>query len=75
VTPRRTFRSEAPGPTIEAALDLALERLERQISTYRSKREARLTRPASHTIPAGTNGGIRAFDVGPAENGPDSALD
>jgi ribosomal subunit interface protein len=48
LTTRRTFRSEASGPTIDAALDLAVERLTRQIDTYRSKREARVTRSASH---------------------------
>ena len=48
LTARRTFRSEASGPTIDAALDLAVERLNRQIDTYRSKREARVTRPATH---------------------------
>ena len=48
LTTRRTFRSDASGPTIDAALDLAVERLNRQIDTYRSKREARVTRSSSH---------------------------
>ncbi len=49
-TSRKTFRSEATGATIDAALDQAVERLDRQIETYRSKLEARATRAGSHTI-------------------------
>jgi ribosomal subunit interface protein len=37
-TPRRTFRAEGAGDTVDVALDRAFERVERQISTYRSKR-------------------------------------
>jgi ribosomal subunit interface protein len=50
VTSRRTFRSEASGPTIDEALDLAVDRLNRQIATYRGKRESRTTRAGSHTM-------------------------
>jgi ribosomal subunit interface protein len=50
VTSRRTFHSEASGATIDAALDLAVDRLNRQIGTYRSKLEARVTRAGSHTM-------------------------
>ena len=50
-TARRTFRSEASGTTIDAALDAALDRLERQIETYRSKREDRVTRGAASSVP------------------------
>lgn len=50
VTTRRTFRAEASGPTIDAALDLAVDRLNRQIATYRGKRESRTTRAGSHTM-------------------------
>jgi ribosomal subunit interface protein len=39
-TPRRTFRAEGAGDTVDAALDRAFDRIERQISTYRSKRTA-----------------------------------
>ena len=39
-TPRRTFRAEGAGETVDAALDRAFERVERQISTYRSKRSS-----------------------------------
>ena len=39
-TPRRTFRAEATGDTVDAALDVAFARIERQIATYRSKRTA-----------------------------------
>ena len=52
VTARKTFRSEASGATIDEALDQAVERLDRQVETYRSKLEARTTRTGSHTIPA-----------------------
>jgi ribosomal subunit interface protein len=54
VTPHKTFRSEAFGATIDAALDLAVERLDRQVDTYRSKLESRTTRTGSHTIPTAT---------------------
>lgn len=52
-TTRKMFRSEASGQTIDAALDLAVERLNRQIDTYRSKREARVTRSAPHGADVG----------------------
>ena len=50
-TARRTFRSVASGSTIDAALDVAVDRLERQIDTYRSKREARVTRTGGAQAP------------------------
>jgi ribosomal subunit interface protein len=39
-TPRRTFRAEATGDTVDAALETAFARIERQLATYRSKRTA-----------------------------------
>lgn len=41
---RRTFRAEGAGRDVEAALDQVVDRLERQLSTYRGKLRARLTR-------------------------------
>lgn len=38
-TLRRTFRAEGSGPDVDSALDQVSERIERQISDYRSKRE------------------------------------
>ena len=50
-TARKIFRSEASGSTIDTALDTAVDRLDRQIETYRSKREDRVTRgaPVAHS--------------------------
>ena len=42
VTTRPTFRAEASGETIQAAVDGAIQKLERQIVKYRGKRETRL---------------------------------
>jgi len=42
-TGRRTFRAEGAGRDVDTALDQVAERLERQLSTYRSKRRQRLT--------------------------------
>ncbi len=36
-TPGRTFRAEAAADDVDTALDIVLERLERQISSYRGK--------------------------------------
>jgi ribosomal subunit interface protein len=47
VTPRRTFRAESGGPDVDSSLDRVVERLRRQISTYRSKRT---TRPAGKAV-------------------------
>ena len=52
VTTRPTFRSEASGATIKSALETALERIDRQILTYRGKREAK-ARSAPHGGPVG----------------------
>ncbi len=43
-TRRKTFRAEGSGRDVEIALDRVTERLERQMSTYRSKLKDRLTR-------------------------------
>ena len=45
VLPRRTFRASASAPGVEAALDLLVARLERQVRDYRdqlAKRKKRL---------------------------------
>lgn len=38
-TVRRTFRAEGSGPDVDSALDQVAERIERQISDYRSRRD------------------------------------
>ena len=43
-TGRATFRAQGSGRDIESALDQVADRLERQMSTYRGKLRARLTR-------------------------------
>jgi len=53
VTTRPTFRSEASGATIKSALETAIERIDRQILTYRGKREAKVTRSTPHGGPVG----------------------
>ncbi|MBI4259976.1 MAG: ribosome-associated translation inhibitor RaiA [Actinobacteria bacterium] len=40
--PRRTFRAHAEGPDVEVALDLLVERLERQVRDARGKRRNRI---------------------------------
>jgi ribosomal subunit interface protein len=40
-TPHHTFRATGAGPDVESALDNVVDRLQRQIATYRSKRAAR----------------------------------
>jgi len=57
-TARRTFRSEASSSTIDAALDTAMDRLDRQIETYRSKREDRVTRGAAVAHPPSGAGAL-----------------
>jgi len=52
LTTRPTFRAHASAATIEAALERAVDRLERQIVTFRGKRDARTTRSGTHAIPA-----------------------
>jgi len=54
-TARKAFRSEGAGKTIEAALDQAADRLDRQLATYRSKRESRLTGRGMRVQSAGTS--------------------
>jgi ribosomal subunit interface protein len=39
--PRKTFRARGDGPTVDAALDVVAERLERQIRDHHSKRRKR----------------------------------
>jgi ribosomal subunit interface protein len=53
VTTRPTFRAEASGASIKAALETALDRIDRQILTYRGKREAKVTRATPHGGPVG----------------------
>jgi ribosomal subunit interface protein len=55
LTSKRSFRSEGAGSTVDAALDQAVERLDRQISTYRGKREDRLTGRGSRVQSTGTS--------------------
>ncbi|TMK80940.1 MAG: ribosome-associated translation inhibitor RaiA [Actinobacteria bacterium] len=43
-TKRRQVRAHGAGPDVDSALDQAARRLERQLSTYRSKLRDRLTR-------------------------------
>ena len=50
-TGRRTFRAEGAGRDVDMALDQVTERLERQLSTYRSKLRDRLTR-RSYRLPS-----------------------
>ena len=40
--PRYTVRASASGPDMDAALDLLVDRLERQVRDYRAKRKKRL---------------------------------
>jgi ribosomal subunit interface protein len=42
VLPRRTLRATASAPDLESALDMLVERLERQVRDYREKRKKRL---------------------------------
>jgi len=42
VLPRRTLRASASAPDVDSALDLLVERLERQVRDYREKRKKRL---------------------------------
>jgi len=42
VLPRRTLRATASAPDLESALDMLVERLERQVQDYREKRKKRL---------------------------------
>ncbi len=42
-TLRHTFRAEGAGHDIDSALDQVVDRLEKQISTYRGKRQSRFT--------------------------------
>jgi len=53
-TPRRTFRAHADAPEPEAALDLAADKLERQIRDHHKKRRARLIAGASRVKSAQT---------------------
>ena len=53
-TPRKTFRAHADAPEPEAALDLAAEKLERQIRDHHKKRRARLIAGASRVKSAQT---------------------
>ncbi len=53
VTTRPTFRAQASGASIKAALEAAIDRIDRQILTYRGKREAKVTRATPHGGPAG----------------------
>jgi ribosomal subunit interface protein len=55
--PRRTFRAAGEGSDVEAALDVVIERLERQLSEYRKKRRARLIEGASRAK-ANANGSL-----------------
>ena len=52
VTTRPTFRAEASGASIKVALEAAIDRIDRQILTYRGKREAKVTRLTPHGGPA-----------------------
>lgn len=53
-TPRKTFRAEGAGETVEVALDQALERLQRQIATHRGKLESRQSAGRNRIQSAGT---------------------
>ncbi len=46
-TPRRTFRAHAEASDVEAALDVLVEKLERQIRDHREKRRTKLIAGAS----------------------------
>lgn len=46
-TPRHTFRAVADAPDVEAALDVVVEKLERQIRDHREKRRTKLIAGAS----------------------------
>src|SRR5690242_18261261 len=66
VTTRPTFRARASGGSIKAALETALDRIDRQILTYRGKREAKVTRATPHGGPvadAGDTGDVRDLIV------------
>ncbi len=69
VTTRPTFRAEASGETIQAAMDGAIDKLDRQIVKYRGKREARLRSAGHGAANAGAGGGADA------ENAAGSAAD
>jgi ribosomal subunit interface protein len=59
-TPHHTFRATGAGPDVDSALDSVVDRLERQISTYRSKRA---TRSSARGVPASLR--PRPADQGP----------
>ena len=46
-TPRKTFRAHADDRSVESALDVVAERLERQIRDHHERRRARLIAGAS----------------------------
>ena len=48
-TARHTFRAEAAGHDVDAALDKVLQRLQRQIASYRGKVRSRQTKGAQST--------------------------
>ncbi|GIU99180.1 MAG: ribosomal subunit interface protein [Actinomycetota bacterium] len=52
-TPRRTFRAHADAPDVEAAFDVLVEKLERQIRDHREKRRAKLIAGATRVKSAG----------------------
>ncbi len=60
-TPRRTFRAHADAPDVEAALDVVVEKLERQIRDHHRKRRTRLIAGASR---------VKSAQVAPEEAGP-----
>ena len=49
VLPRHTVRASASAPDVDSALDLLVERLERQVRDYREKRKKRLL-PAANRL-------------------------
>jgi ribosomal subunit interface protein len=73
-TPRRTFRATAQATDVEAALDLVVAKLDRQIRDHREKRRARLLAGAGRVksaramteLPGGPRGQV------PGQAGPGS---
>ena len=55
--PRKTYRAHADARDVESALDVVVERLERQIRDHHEKRRARLIAGASRVKSAQTPGG------------------
>ena len=66
-TPRKAYRAHADARDVESALDVVVERLERQIRDHHEKRRARLIAGASRVKSAQTPGGSSDREARSAE--------